>query len=221
MRIFSSVILISSSLIASAANAELHKGSFHYSASSFDGTSTIASAPYTYDGDSSGIGFTFFYDDNLQVSAGKFSGEITYGKYISLTNLKCDTEQTQFGLTYHLKRSDLRAGTGEGRAIGFVSANSDTDCESTLYTFDALSSSSTYLELAYTKGMGDGLNFFLNFVSDTDDLFQDRDLSFGLLKHVNEGVAVQASLGVDQTAKDNDGDYSDSSSFSIAIGYLF
>lgn len=205
----------------SLAESELHEGTVNIKSFTDDGSEKVTGQSYNsygFDGSGTDISFHFFVEPKLAFGFSKTSFDSTYGANAS--NLSCDIDQTWLSVSYHPQRTNYFTGEGHGLNIGIRSMDEDADCTSN--AGDAMATDDgNFLTLEATRGLGNGLVLTLGFESDTKDLLDDKNISFGLHKMLDGNLALSLGISLFQEAEDEDGDYAEHSRLLLGGAYLF
>ena len=190
-----SLFLIST---GSFAQPQLHKGAVSVKSFTDDGSFKVTGQAYDsygFDGNGTDISGYYFVEDKLAFGFSKRSYDNTYG-------------------------ANYFTGEGHGLNIGIRNTDSDVDCSTDIGDLWA-SVESNYLNIEATRGLGNGLVLELAFESDTENLLDDRGVSFGLNKMLDGNVYFSFGVFLHQSSENDAGDYTQNSRLSLGAGYRF
>lgn len=213
-----SLFLIST---GSFAQPQLHKGAVSVKSFTDDGSFKVTGQAYDsygFDGNGTDISGYYFVEDKLAFGFSKRSYDNTYGA--NYFNTACDVDQTSLLISYHPERTNYFTGEGHGLNIGIRNTDSDVDCSTDIGDLWA-SVESNYLNIEATRGLGNGLVLELAFESDTENLLDDRGVSFGLNKMLDGNVYFSFGVFLHQSSENDAGDYTQNSRLSLGAGYRF
>lgn len=205
----------------SFAESEIHKGAVSIKSFTDDGSNKVTGQSfdsYGFDGSGTEISGNYFVEEKLNFGFSKLSFDNTFGA--NYYNLTCDIDETWLSVSYHPQRTNYFTGEGHGLNIGIRNIDQDADCKSDLIDYTD-TEDGNFLTLEATRGLRNGLVLTLGFVSDTEDLLDDKVISFGLHKMLDSNLALNVGLSLQETAEDEDGDNVERSRLELGGAYLF
>lgn len=190
-----------------AAQADLHKASI--SVGYYDQETEISLLGSSVDVDADGTVFSgrYFLTENVSIDLGFADGD--------LDDAPIDVESTSYGLTYHLSRTDLRAGEGTGVSLGISGLNSE-------WEWTGVGSSDedyTYGNADVTIGLGNGMTASAGYSTDLEEVGDTFTMSVGISKAFGDLMVTGAyAWGEEETdtilSVETDG-------FAISVSYLY